>query len=155
MKRAMFLLLALVALLVSCQKETPHVTSLEGEAERVMASIGGKERFLVADEDFVTSNFATTVTPLSATVCFLREGAGEFGLFLLPDGKSAAAQLLVVEAYLQTEGEALRSLAALYPTGELEARLSLYEKALVGKKGALVYYFALPTAEAERAIAAL
>lgn len=155
MKRLAIFIVALLFLFVSCQNKETKIESLSGEAERVMAALGGKERFIVADEDFVISNFETAGESFGATVCLLREGVGEFGLFLLPDAKSAANFLVLVQKYLANEGDAIRSLAALYPAEELEKRLATYDKALVGKKGTLVYYFALPEEEAEIAIAAL
>lgn len=122
--------------------------------ERVQAALGGKERFSEADNAFVTTHFDADAL-LDHVVLFESDGAyGELGVLHAKKGEEATLER-AVRAYLSREAQAIRSLASLYPAEELEARLACYEQALVGREGALVYYFALPREEAERAKGAL
>ncbi len=144
MKRVMFLMLALSLLLFGCRsKLTDGKSEVMSDAVQIQDVLGGKERFDVADEDFVATSFEDRVFEESA-VYFVRDGFGEFGAFLLPSAAEAAAFEGTVRTYLAREAEAIRSLAALYPAEELEARLACFEGASILRRGAAVYYFALP-----------
>ena len=155
MRRICFVMLALLLFLGGCKGNTPRekVEVMTG-VERVQSVLGGKERFAVADEAFVTANFDPD-SLAQHTVLFESDGAyGELGIFSAKDGKAVALEQ-AVRAYLAREAEAIRSLASLYPADELQARISCYEEAIVGREGEIVYYFALPREQAQRALAAL
>ena len=154
MKKLCWMLMAILLLLGGCKgnEKVGKTEALTG-VERVQSVLGGKERFTTADEAFVEANFDAGSLAFH-TVLFENDGAyGEIGVFSAKDGKAVALEE-AVRAYLAREAEAIRSLASLYPADELEARLSCYEKAIVGREGQLVYYFALPLEQAQRAFSA-
>ena len=57
-----------------------------------------------------------------------------------PDESKDDNLLDQIKNYIKAESEQVKTLAALYPAEELEARLARYEKATIGSKGKLVYY---------------
>ena len=154
MRKFCWMLLAILLLLGGCKgKEAVGKSEALMGVERVQSVLGGKERFVVADEAFVEGNFDVDSLAFH-TVLFESDGSyGELGVFSAKEGKAAALEV-AVRAYLAREAEAIRTLASLYPADELEARLSCYEKAIVGREGELVYYFALPYEQAQRAFSA-
>ena len=145
----------LAGALCACRK-TEDTPDLPTALARVQEALGGEETFIAADDDFVATNFGEPAHLSQSRVCFDAGGAArEIGLFLLDDPAEAAGFEKKIRAYLETEAEALASLAALYPAGELENRLALYKNAAVGSRGALVYYFVLDHNDAQKALAAL
>lgn len=119
-------------------------------------ALGGEDGFLLADEDFISSNLGEQEFLSEARICLGNDGkTREIGLFLLTDRRRAQELMAALRVYLQSEYEALSSLAALYPAEELEERLSLYQNATVGSEGMLVYYFVLDPEDTERALFAL
>ncbi len=139
------LIFALIVLLTfgGCKRaELPVTRSFAQEVARVEEALGGAERFLVADADFSATNFGAEYITERA-VCFSQDGIGEWGLFLLSDTAHANECKAMLRDYLNTEKEAIESLAALYPADELQERLALYKNAAVGSDGTLVWYFAL------------
>ena len=145
----------LVGALCACRK-TKDTPDLPGTLARVQGALGGEEAFIAADEDFIATNFGEPAYLSQSRVGFDAGGATrEIGLFLLDDPAKTAEFEERVRAYLTREAEALASLAALYPAGELENRLALYKNAAVGSKGAMVYYFVLDQKDTRKALAAL
>ncbi len=155
MKKLCWGLFALLLLFGGCKRvASDGNTSVLSGVERVESVLGGKERFSMADEAFVGTNFDLD-TLGDYVVLFESDGGyGEVGLFTVKEGDTASFERAVRD-YLSREEEAIRSLAALYPAEELQARLACYEEALVGREGTLVYYFALPREQAQRAKTAL
>lgn len=158
MKRIFLCLTAVFCLagaLCACRKaeDTPDLPTAFA---RVQQALGGAETFVTADDDFIATNFGEAEYLSQSRVCFDAGGATrEIGLFLLNDPAKVAEFEERIRAYLKKEAEALASLAALYPAGELENRLALYQNAAVGSKVALVYYFVLERADAQKALAVL
>lgn len=151
MKRTLIVLLLISLLLVGCSEKTADGKSeVESDVARIQDVLGGNARFEKADEDFIATSFEDRSFE-EQHVCFVRDGFGEFGVFLLPSAAEAAAFEGTVRGYLDREAEAIRSLAALYPAEELQERLSCFEDAKILRHGAAVYYFALPREEAARA----
>ncbi len=152
MKQMLFLVLIISLLLVGCRgKVADGKSEIASDVTEIQEVLGGKERFDAADEDFVATSFEDRAFE-ERGVYFMRDGFGEFGAFLLPSAAEAAAFEGTVRAYLAREAEAIRSLAALYPAEELEARLACFDEASVVRRGAAVYYFALPREDTSRAM---
>ena len=155
MKRVLFLMLACSLLLCGCKDGIKDGKSeVASDVARIWEVLGGKDQFEEADADFIATSFEDR-TYRERIVCFRREGFGEFGAFLLPSAAEAVAFEGSVKRYLSREAEAIRSLASLYPAEELEERLACYDEAKVLRRGAAVYYVALPRAEADRAMQAV
>lgn len=155
MKRMILLALSISLLLVGCgRKATDGKKEITSDVAEIQAVLGGKERFDEADEDFIATSFEDRAFEEQG-VYFMCDGFGEFGTFLLPSAAEAAAFEGAVRAYLDREAEAIRSLAALYPAEELEARLACFDDAKILRRGAAVYYFALPREDMNRAVRAV
>lgn len=156
MKKWTAFLLSLALLLPSCHRTEAAVGSLDILATRVQNAVSSKEDFVIADADFTSDHFGEP-SFLQESIVALGNGekTREFGLFRLKDRTKAAQLKASVQEYLKNEQEALLSLSALYPTEELQTRLSLYQNATVGSEGMLVYYFVLDKKETELAIEAL
>ncbi len=153
--RCLAALLALLLLLGGCTREArSDEAELEASAAKVLESLGGKERFLRADDDFTEMNFSADYIEERA-VYLAEDGIGEWGLFSLRDTAQSRACREMLADYLENERAAIESLAALYPADELQERLALYQNAQVGADGALVWYFALPASESNLALRAL
>ena len=151
MKYFALILLIFCMILSGCGRNgAAEERSLDAEVARIEAALGGPQRFVRADEDFTTNNFGKGVNGPGA-VFFEEDGIGEWGVFVVSDAAKSAALKTQLREYLDTQKNAVRSLADLYPGDELQERLSLFENASVGGEGGLVWYFAL--SEHDRALA--
>lgn len=156
MKRFLLCILPLLLLLGGCHRAPQAaVDTLEERVERIEGALG-KERFLQADEDFIETNLQEAHCMENGAIYLADQGDfGEWGVFQLKDASDAARFKQSLRSYLDEEYEAIRSLAELYPAEELEQRLAIYRDAVIGGKGAFVYYFALGKRQNADAIAAL
>ncbi len=153
-KYCTLIILVFCLLFPSCADRATDGADAPGEiSERVAAALD-TERFVRADEDFIRTNFGNEGLKEGA-VFFERDGIGEWGVFELEDRAAALAFQENVRQYLQIEREAVESLAQLYPAEELDARLSLYENAVVDSQNVTVYYLLLSHAEQGQILAAL
>ncbi len=156
MKKCFVFILALLALLPSCNRATAMEQTLSEAVTRIQNALADDKDFILADEDFTTDNIGAPAYLEESAVCFGVEGKSrEFGVFRLSDRTKANEFKASLRAYLQNEREALSSLADLYPAEELEERLSLYENATVGSEGMLVYYFVMDKKDTDKALQAL
>lgn len=157
MRRVAVFLLALLLLLPSCHSASAvEIGEIEHALLRVQNALGGKDRFIVADSDFAETNLGNPEYLKEGVICFGDDDeTREIGIFRLEDRRKAAEFKQTLRDYLQSEAQALSSLAALYPAEELEARLKLYENASVGSEGMLVWYFVLDDTDKEKALGAL
>jgi hypothetical protein len=156
MKKICLILLILPLLLTACRGEPAAPQApLEQTAGQIREALGNAH-FVAADEDFIQTNFSNSGSLCGGLVFFGDEDtAGEWGVFLADSAAHAAACEAQLREYLQTEREAIASLASLYPAQELQERLALYENATVGSSGTTVYYFALNKELRTRALRAL
>ncbi|MBQ8340758.1 MAG: hypothetical protein IJY22_00090 [Clostridia bacterium] len=139
MKKTMFLLsLCLLLALGGCRGQADPAQTMD-QAASSMLTAHGKDRYVLADEDFVTTNFGSEDHIKRAAIYLSREGDGtEFGFFELTDVKYRDRMIAEIRAYLAEEEAAVRSLAALYPANDLQARLYRFTRAKVGATGNLV-----------------
>lgn len=139
MKRALALLLLLLLPFVGCQQARAANITPQELAERLIRALREEEPFTAADADYIESNFPTL--DVDGAVYFGNDDdICEFGVFLLKNTAADEAQR-ILRAYIQTEREALESMAALYPSEELQERLSCYRNAHVSANGGYAYYF--------------
>ena len=146
-KLILFIVLSACLLLSACAaKDLPVTENLE---ERIKQAVDIP--FVRADEDFGQTNFDGLSGVKSWRVYLSEENNGtEYGFFVMESNDDVARMQELIRAYIDSEYEQVRSLAALYPAEELEARLSRYEKATVGAKGKLVYYIVADRPISER-----
>lgn len=145
----------LLLLLCSCQKGQPDA-NVADVAGRVLDVCGDTPSFLAADPDFVTTNFGEADFVEDAAIYMSEDFDGtEFGIFRLTDTKHEKEMLSLIRAYIQSEREAVESLAALYPAEELSARLARFDNAVVGTSNGVVYYLLMDAPLLERAKSAL
>lgn len=144
MKKTVCFLLLLVFIFSGCQKTQTKGPEVDDAVRRIHDSLPTQTEFLAADADFVPDTFGNMDHLLDATVCFGKDDVTrQFGVFRLKDAGKAENLKHLIQKYLAYEKEALTTLAKLYPAEELKTRLSLYENAVIGSKGDLVYYFVL------------
>ena len=140
MKKICFLLM-LLFLFSGCSREGMDMTP-EKAAEMVLTEYGERTHFVRAEEDFLTTNFGSHDYVRDAAVYFSEDGDGsEFGFFRLSSEQYSAEMIDAVQAYIDSERQSVRSLAALYPADDLSLRLQRFDNATVGHMGDLVYYF--------------
>ena len=156
MKKRIAFLLAIFLFLPACHRAEAANSSLEVLSTRILNAVSDKEAFVAADEDFLSDNFGSFDYIEDSNIFLDSDNATrEFGIFRITDRRKATEFKQAVQEYLSNEQKALESLAALYPTQELESRLSLYQNATVGNEGMLVYYLVLNKEETRKAIEAL
>ena len=155
--RVLILLLSLATLLCGCQRVGANdMYALDIILQRVQNELGGADAFIAADTDFALENIGNPNYLSESAVCFGADNeTKEIGIFRLNDRTKAEQLKQSIHAYLQNEREALLSLSALYPSEELEERLSLYQNATVGSEGMLVYYLVLNPSDTKKALTAL
>ena len=138
------LLLPLLLLLTACA--TAQAQSAESAANAALESYGAAN-YVRADDDFLTTNFGELPYVKNAVIYLSKNGDGsEFGFFELTDTRHQNELVAAIKAYLASEEQSVRSLAALYPADDLQARLARFERARVGIEGELVYYAVTDTA---------
>ena len=133
------LLLPLLLLLCACaQAQTVTLAQLESQALNTY----GADEYVLADGDFVSTNFPSALHVKQARVYLSKQGDGrEFGIFELTDGRYAAQTVAAIRTYLENEEQAVRSLASLYPADDLNARLHRLQNVRIENKGNLVSYY--------------
>ncbi|MBE6594513.1 MAG: hypothetical protein E7644_01805 [Ruminococcaceae bacterium] len=152
MKRALVLLLLLLLSLVGCQQARAADITPRELAARLTRALQ-EEPFTAADADYIESNFPTL--DADGAVYFGNDDdICEFGVFLLKNTAADEAQR-ILRAYIQTEREALESMAALYPSEELQERLACYRNAHVSANGGYAYYFIMEEDEMAEARAVI
>ena len=158
LKRLFFLILLLFILPSSaCHPAQERAnTDLRVIGEQICETLGGKEDFLLADEDFWQSNFGSD-TGIKEAYVFLGDGDAlrEFGVFRLQEPRKASTMKEAIRAYLAREQSSLAELRALYPEGGLDERLALYRDATVDECDGIVYYFVLNGEDTRRALSVL
>ena len=137
MKRLFLLSAALLLALSACNAKAS--APAKKSAQELLAQ--DTADYFVADEDFVATNFGCHDYLVSAKVYLSKSGDGrEFGFFELTDREYSVQMQQIIKDYLASEEQSIRSLAALYPADELQARLARFAKATVASEGVLVYY---------------
>ncbi|MBR6727448.1 MAG: hypothetical protein IKM08_04590 [Clostridia bacterium] len=137
MKRLSFLCV-LFLLLTSCGRAQAQSAA---QAAKDALQTYGAEDFFAADGDFIKTNFGEPDFLKEGVVYLSRANDGrEFGFFELTDARYREEMLTLIRDYLASEEQSVRSLAALYPADDLQARLARFEQAAVGADGTLVYY---------------
>lgn len=137
MKKLIVCLLALLCLLSACAARNLPLT--EDLDERIRSAVDLP--FVRADEDFGQTNFNGLAGVSSWRVYLSEANDGiEYGFFVMEDAADTIRMETQIKNYIKAESEQVKTLAALYPAEELEARLARYEKATIGSKGKLVYY---------------
>ena len=153
MKKWCFLL-AILCLLPSCGRQHPAL-QIETAETRALATYGTDELRRV-DDDFVRTSFGTPDYVKKVSVYFTANGDGtEIGFFQLTDAAYAGKMKGVIQDYLNSERQAVESLAALYPGQELERRISRFEHAVVEAHGTLVFYVLADDEQREKILHAL
>ena len=137
MKR-LCLILPLLLLLGGCH--TTSATTLTQAEDAALRTVAGE--FRLADEDFIAASFPDMPPFTQAKVYLAASGDGqEFGFFELEDVQSAPQAATAIRAYLDSEAEAVRALAALYPADELTQRLARFARARIEQNGRLISYY--------------
>ena len=152
MKRSLIVLLALMALLVACER-APKDIDIKTLGDTVMGALGDSIALTLADDDFAEVNL-TCDDELGECRIYLGE-TGEVGLLRLCEDGNAATVEAAVKKYLESEIRSTTSLLELYPSEVLEERLAHYQNATVLHRGRYVCYFALSREENEKAKKAL
>ncbi|MBP3396114.1 MAG: lipoprotein [Clostridia bacterium] len=145
MKRIWAIVLLALLMLSGCQRAKAADITPEELANRLTRSLQDEMPFTAADPDYVESNFPGL--DASGLVYFGNDDdICEFGIFQLKEFSPEEAKD-IIHAYIKTELEALESMAALYPSEELQERLSCYRNAHVSVGGGYAYYFIMEADE--------
>ena len=118
MKKLILCIIVTVCLLSACAARDLPIT--ENLDERIKEAIDIP--FVRADEDFGKTNFDDLSGVKSWRIYLSEKNDGtEYGYFVMESKEDAARMQEQIRAYLDTECEQVRSLAALYPAEDLEA----------------------------------
>ena len=150
MKRLLLIFLTITLVFSACGRKEKDA-NINTVADAVLEALDTKEGLTLADEDFAETNF-TCDDEIEECKIYLGEER-EIGILRLDDDGNAAVTERAIKEYLQSEASSITSLLELYPSEVLEERLTHYQNATVAQKGRYICYFALPKAEAEKALA--
>ena len=141
MKRVLSMLCLCLLFLGGCQRTRAVTATPQELAARVTEALQDEMPFTAADEDYIDSNFEG-LSGKGAVYFGDGDDVCEFGVFLL-EGTAKSTALSILRAYITTETEALASMAALYPSEELQERLLCYQNAYVGENQGYIYYLVM------------
>ena len=150
MKRILLLFFTILLLFCACQRDQNTKTPpIQAVREAIIGAVDFKEELVALDEDYVEANFSCENEIDDCTIYL--GTAREIGIFKLEEDGNAEMTEKTIKEYLKNEVNSISTLLELYPSDELEERLSHYKNATVVQKGRYVCYFALPKSEAEQA----
>jgi hypothetical protein len=138
-KRRFCLLLPLFLLLLGCQRAAADVFEPQDLTAELLAKLEDANELTKADDDYLETNLPTLAG--KGVVYFGEDDICELGVFRLKSTAAANDALSSIRAYIAEEREVLLSLAALYPSDDMNERLWCYDHAKAERAGTLVYYF--------------